>query len=131
MVYRRATLVWLVIVGAEVVHGILRGWLLQPIVGDLRARQVGVFTGSAIILLVAWTFVRWLGTRETGELLKVGLLWLVLMLSFEILLGRLVLGFSWQRLWQDYDLSQGGLMPVGMLVLLLSPWLAARMRENA
>ena len=42
MVLIRAFLVWLVIIAAETVHGILRGVLLVPIVGDLPARQVGM-----------------------------------------------------------------------------------------
>jgi len=36
---RRAFVVWLVMMGAEVVHGVLRAILLVPLVGDFRARQ--------------------------------------------------------------------------------------------
>jgi hypothetical protein len=42
MVRLRAFLLWLVIIAAETVQGILRGILLVPIVGDLLARQIGV-----------------------------------------------------------------------------------------
>jgi hypothetical protein len=49
----RALVVWLLIVAAEVVHGIARALWLEPRVGDFRARQIGVFTGSAMILAIA------------------------------------------------------------------------------
>lgn len=42
MVLFRAFLAWLVIIAAETVHGVLRGLLLVPLVGDLPARQIGV-----------------------------------------------------------------------------------------
>jgi hypothetical protein len=41
----RAFLVWLVIIASETVHGILRGILLLPLVGDFPARQIGVLGG--------------------------------------------------------------------------------------
>ncbi len=50
----RALVIWLLIAAAEVLHGILRVRLLNRRVGDHRARQIGVFSGSAIILLIAW-----------------------------------------------------------------------------
>ena len=60
--------------------------------------------------------------------LRAGLIWLVLTLAFEILFGRFVAGASWERLWSDYNLLQGGLLPIGLLVLTVAPLLAARWR---
>jgi hypothetical protein len=55
-------------------------------------------------------------------------MWLSLTLLFEFGLGRLVLGFSWGRLLSDYDISRGGLLPFGLILLTLSPLVAARLR---
>ncbi|MBZ5621502.1 MAG: hypothetical protein LAQ69_22660 [Acidobacteriia bacterium] len=68
----------------------LRALLLVPVVGDFRARQIGVFTGSLLILLVAYVCVPWLRARTTWALLQVGLLWLVLTVAFEFSLGHFV-----------------------------------------
>jgi hypothetical protein len=62
------------------------------------------------------------------ELLGVGSIWVILMLGFEIGLGRLVMGYSWERIASDYNLAEGGLLPIGMLILALSPLIAARLR---
>ena len=70
----RAVLVWLVIIAAETAHGVLRGLLLVPLVGDLPARQIGVPLGSLIILAVAYLFIRWIAAGTTLRLLGVGLL---------------------------------------------------------
>jgi len=121
-------IVWVVLAVTEIVHGTLRTIFLAPLVGDWRSRQLGVGTGSMLILVIACLTIRWIGARSRGALLKVGLLWLALMLTFEFAAGRLIAGFSWSRILSDYDLPHGGLLPIGMLVLVASPYLAARVR---
>jgi hypothetical protein len=124
----RASAVWLVIVAIESAHGTLRELFLAPAVGDFRARQIAVFTGSLLILGVACLFVRWIRAGSTSRLLAVGLLWLFLTLLFEFGLGLFVLSYSWERMASDYDLSRGGLMPFGLVLLTLAPLIAARRR---
>jgi tryptophan-rich sensory protein len=46
--------------------------------------------------------------------------WLALTLIFEILFGRFVVGASWERQATDYNVMKGGLLPFGMLILLMS-----------
>ena len=53
----RAVAVWLVIILAEILHGIARGLLLVPLVGEFRSSQIGVFTGSLIILATVPVFL--------------------------------------------------------------------------
>ena len=128
MTFLKALVVWLLIVCAEVLHGAARVVLLEPYVGDFRARQIAVFTGSAIILAMAIAFVRWLRAGSVYQLIVVGLLWLGLTLGFELLLGWLVLGYSWERIASDYKLFDGGLLPLGLLFLTAAPLIAAKVR---
>ena len=124
----RGCTVWMLIAVAETLHGVGRTIFLTPALGEHLARQVGVFIGSIMILAIAWLFVGWIGGTTPRRLLAVGLLWLVLMLAFEVGLGRAV-GLSWERIASDYDPTQGGLMLVGMGVLFLAPLLAAKARR--
>ena len=59
-IFLRAFSVWLIIIVAEIVHGILRAIVLVPWVGEFRSNQIGVFTGSAIILAIAYVSIRWI-----------------------------------------------------------------------
>ena len=45
----KTLVIWMLIAAAEILHGVLRVFLLNRSVGNHRARQIGVFTGSAII----------------------------------------------------------------------------------
>lgn len=128
--YWRAAVVWLGIVVAEVLHGVLRSIFLVPYVGLHRSNQIGVFSASLIILVIVRFSIGWLLKAEPearpGRLLAVGAAWTVLMLVFEWSAGHYVFGRTWDQLAQDYRLAQGGLLPLGMLVLWLSPLIAAR-----
>lgn len=124
----RAIAAWLVLIVAESIHGALRELWLRPNVGDLRARQVALLTGSVIVLGIAYAFLPWLRATSRRARWLVGALWMGLTLAFELSLGRLVLGYSWDRLLEDYDPMRGGFLSLGMLVLLLSPHIAAKAR---
>ncbi|MFM9969488.1 MAG: hypothetical protein ACKVQK_13960 [Burkholderiales bacterium] len=121
--------VCLLIVLVESVHGTLRQIFLAPVIGDFPSRQSGVFTGSALILLISWLTARWLNIDTVKNQLRAGALWVVLIAVFEFSLG-LALGYSRERMWSDYDLTQGGLMGLGLLFLFFSPMLGARMRKT-
>jgi hypothetical protein len=122
----RALLVWIVIAMAEVVHGILRIRLLNRRVGDHRARQIAVGTGSLLILGITWVMLPWIAPRTSGDALAIGTLWLVAMLAFEISLGRLVFHVPWAKIGADFDLRRGGLLGLGMLILFFAPLLIGR-----
>jgi len=121
----RALLVWLLMMVIETIHGVLRNLLLVSLVGDLRARQLGVFIGSALILGIAVLLIDWISPSSIRDLLMIGVMWLALTLAFEFGVGH-ALGRPWSALVADYDLTRGGLLSIGMVVLALSPWLAAR-----
>lgn len=126
MNWTRALAIWLVIIVAETVHGIVRQLFIAPALGDLPARQLGVFVGSALIMLIAWLTARWLNATTLKAQLQVGVLWTALIVIFEIGLGAM-LGYSRERMLADYDVTRGGLMGFGLLFVLLAPTLAAKL----
>ena len=124
----RALVVWLLIIVAETVHGVLRQLFLTPVVGDANARQIGVLVGSLLIFAISVLCSRWLDARTLRAQLTVGLVWVALTVAFELGLGTL-LGLTRERMLADYDLAEGGFMAFGLLFMLLAPALAARLRR--
>ena len=112
----------------ETAHGALRELFIAPVIGGLRARQLGVFVGCAIVFIIAWLMARWLNARTRREQLLVGGFWVTLTLVFEFALGR-AMGSSWARLLADYNPLQGGLMLIGLAFMFCTPMLVkARLR---
>jgi len=122
--WKRALVVWLVLIGVEFAHGILRTVFLVPVVGDLRARQIGVFR----ILIVTCVFVRWVNAPNMKSLLQVGALWVAITIVFEFIFGHYIFNRSWGDLVSGYDLARGGFLAIGMLVVMFSPVIAAKLR---
>ena len=125
----RGLVVWLCIISVEVCHGIARTVFLAPVVGDFRARQIAVFTGSLLILIIATSFIRWIRPDSARQAVAVGTVWLLLTLAFEIGFGRYVAQASWSRIASDYNMLRGGLLPIGLCVLTAAPLIAAKVRH--
>ena len=124
----RAIGLWLLLMAAETLQGLWRVKVLTVWIGDEFAKDVGVFTGSLIILLITFACIGWIPARRARTLLLVGWTWVVLTVGYELALGRFVFDRSWSELASDFDLFRGRLLPLGLLFLLFSPLLAARLR---
>jgi hypothetical protein len=124
----KAFAVWLLVMAVEFVHGTVRWILLRPHVGEFRSGQIGVFTGSVIFLLVVYLCLPWMGARDNQECLLIGSLWLLLTLIFELSFGHYVMHRPWESIGREYNLLHGGLMPIGLGIFALSPWIAKWMR---
>ena len=126
--WHRATLVWMLIILVESMHGAAREIFIAPVLGDLRARQLGVLVGSVLIFLIAWATAKWMGAKTRQAQLIVGLYWAALTPGFEFALGRAI-GLSWSRILSDYDPSRGGFMLAGLGFMVFAPALAAKLRR--
>jgi hypothetical protein len=129
MIFVRSVVVWFLFILAESLNGTVRNLWLIPAVGDERlAHVISFITGSILIVAIATIFIQWLKAQRFSQLLGVGVLWVLLTLGFELCLGRLVLGYSWERIAADYNLIEGGLMPIGLILVMLAPWIATKLQ---
>ena len=115
---------------AETLHATARIAIVQPIVGDFRARQISVLTGSLIILAIALLFGNWIPLTERKDAVTVGALWVGLTIAFEVILGRFVMVLSWARIMEDYNILGGGLMVFGLLFMFAAPFIAFWCRKR-
>ncbi len=128
MILLKGIIIWLMFIATESLNGTIRILWLMPTVGDPLAHQISFLMGSILIVTIATIFVPWLQASQISQLFGVGLFWLLLTTGFEISLGRFVLDYSWSQIAADYNIYQGGLMPFGLALLMLSPLIAARIR---
>ena len=60
----------------------------------------------------------------------IGLAWLGMTVLFEFIFGRLMVRKSWGELLQAYDITSGNLWLLVLLVIAISPILAAKLRSQ-
>ena len=124
----RAVGLWFLLMMAETLHGLWRAKVLAVWIGETAARDVSVITGSLVILLIALACIGWIPARNARTLLLVGLTWAVLTIAYQLALGWLAIQYSWVEIASEFDLWHGRLLPIGLLFLVFSPLLAARLR---
>lgn len=124
----RAFLVWLLIMAIESAQGAARELLASPGV-EFAVRQAAVLISAVVIFGITWVSMRWMRIRTALGALAVGVLWVILTLAVELGLGR-AMGLSWARLFSDYDLLHGGLMPLGLAFMAMTPWLVRRLQSR-
>ena len=118
MLYLKTLLIWFLIALTETIHGILRTKFLVPRVGDFRSRQIGVATGSLLIFVITLNTLKWLNPSNNSQALEIGIIWFVLMLIFEFVIGHYFFRFPWKWLLDEYNIIKGKLLLFGILFLL-------------
>lgn len=114
-------LVFLLIAIAETANGILRVRLLSRRLGNRRARRVSLISGCLIILFITLVTLPWIAPTSVSDALLIGVLWVTLMLAYDIGIGRWAFHMTWRKIFADFDLRRGNFLAIGMLWLLLVP----------
>jgi hypothetical protein len=124
----RAVAVWWLLLLLAVLNGGIRDTWLSPRLGDPIGRAISTLLLCGLILLATWLTIGWIRPTSTGAALRVGALWVVLTLAFELGVGHYALGKPWPVLLADYDLSRGRFWIAVLVVTLLAPLWTARLR---
>ncbi|MFN2125337.1 MAG: hypothetical protein ACK2UP_17705 [Candidatus Promineifilaceae bacterium] len=124
----KATGVWLVLVLLAILNGIVRENVLLPQLGNAIALPLSGVSLSLLVLITAYVFIPVFGRPGRSGYIGIGLFWLLLTLSFEFLFGHYIIGTSWQDLAQVFNIMQGNLFTLVLIVTVASPWLAASTR---
>lgn len=125
----RGILVWCAIMLAETAHGILRGLLLVPRVGEATASLIGWPIAMVIVLVITFALIGWTGLSDRASLFRLGALWAVLTFVFEIAIGMLR-GLEADRIWAEINPLAGGLMLYSLTVMALAPYVVSSLRRS-
>ena len=125
----RALAIWFAILALANANGAVRELWMVPRLGAPVGRVVSTLALSALVLLVSWLSIEWIRPTSSADALKIGGLWLVLTLAFEFLVGHYVFRKPWAALLEDYNLAQGRIWVLVLVVVLLAPLWAGRLKR--
>ena len=129
MKYARAFLLWLSFLAVAIAGALIREKLLVPALGPLAGKALGTLLVGALIFGLIYAIEGKLKDATQIALFKLGVFWTVLTIAFECLFGHYVMGLSWQSIWADYNVFQGRLWPLVLIVTLFGPLLAGKIRD--
>jgi len=124
----KCAIIWAAFIPIAILNGFFRERCLAPLIGKRFALPLSGVSCVALFFLLTWSALPWLGRLSRPRYLQIGLAWLGATVLFEFLFGRLVAGKSWGELLRNYDITTGNLWPLVLLVVAVSPLLAARLR---
>ena len=127
-VWAKAGALWLAILVFAMLNGTLREKLLVPSLGSFPALLLSGILLSGCIFVVALLAAPWYGRLPSAQWLALGALWLAMTLAFEFGFGRFVQHKPWAEILEAYTFKGGNLWPAVLVVALISPWLAAKLR---
>jgi hypothetical protein len=120
----RAVLIWFGLLTIAVLNGGFREAVLVPRLGRGVSQAVSTVLLSALILAAGWTAIPWIAPRSLQEAWTIGVLWVALTLAFEFLAGHFLFGKPWQELLADYNIFEGRIWVMVLIVTLMTPIVA-------
>ena len=129
MVILKACVIWVLLLALAVGNAAAREKLFEHWFEPRLALLLSGVSLSILIFLATLLSVRWLKARTVAQYWLVGVLWLIMTVLFEFLFGHYVAGHSWETLWQAYQFPLENLWLLVLFVILVSPYLSARLRR--
>jgi hypothetical protein len=122
-VWRRALLVWVLLVVLAILNGLVREAVVSPRVGSAAGHVVSSILLAGLIALTAWLSIPWIapGTARRAW-------WLSLTVAFEFLAGHYAFGHPWPRLLADYNVLRGRVWLLVLATTFVAPAWAWRAR---
>lgn len=125
---KKSILIWLLIIPLAMLNGLLRDEVITPIIGEKYALPLSGVILCVLIFFVALFFIPRLGRGSKQTYLKIGLLWMLLTVSFEFIFGFLR-GVPFMEMINTYNITTGNLWLVIVLFVGIVPLLVAKMKR--
>ena len=120
--------IWLLIVIAAIINGAIREKLLTPLIGAHLSLPISGITLSVLVFVITYFALPLLDNVKSKVYITIGLFWIILTLAFEYLFGHYVMGMPWHEINHVFELQNGNLFTVVLIVTALSPWTAAKLK---
>ena len=121
-------LAWIGLAVVAIANGVLRVKGYAPYMSELAAHQISTFVGIGLFGVFFWFLTGFFPLASSRQALALGVLWLVMTISFEFIFGHFVAGHSWTKVFADYNIFEGRLWILILLWTTFGPYIFYRIR---
>ena len=111
-------------------NGALRQAVFAKRMPELRAHRLSTLTGAVWMGAFIWLVIHVWPPASGQQSITIGLVWLVLTVAFEFLMGLVLLKQPLAKVLADYNLLAGRVWVLFLLWLTLAPWLFVHFHLN-
>lgn len=120
--------IWLIMVVAAIINGLVRDKFLYQITGPYTLPLSGISL-SLLVFLICFFTIGIFSQLKPHDYFIIGLSWVCMTLVFEYLFGHFVTGKSWHEINQIFNLKKGDLFILVLVTTVAAPWLSAKLRQ--
>jgi hypothetical protein len=118
----RYILAWIPMLVIAVANGAVRQLTFAKIMTELRAHQFSTLIGSFCIGAFIWFVVRNWPPSSNRQALLIGLVWVLLTITFETFMGLVLQHRTMHDVLYEYNLFEGRVWLLFLVWLGLAPW---------
>ena len=128
MLWIKISSICLMLASVETLHGIARTIFIVPKIGNKRAKQYSVISGTLLAFAVCYIMVPWLDINVAYQLILIGLVLAVFMAVFDIVLARFVVKLKWESIINDFNPAKGNYLIFGLILLIIIPCVVMKIK---
>ena len=120
--------IWILFVVVAKLNAVIREQILTQMIGQGLALPFSGVLLSILIFLITLGVVPFLNIYYSLGFWRVGIVWVLLTLIFEFVLGHCIIGNSWDSVLAIFNITEGNFFILVLLITAFSPYIAAKIR---
>ena len=125
---KKSILIWSLMIPLAILNGALREGLIEPIIGEKYANPISCLILCILIFIVSFIFIPKLGNGMKVVYIKIGILWVLLTIIFETILG-LFMGNTIKEIIMAYNILTGNFWLIVVIFIGFIPLLIAKIKK--
>lgn len=125
----RYVLAWIPMLVIAIANGALRQLTFAKVMSEQHAHQLSTLIGSVCIVAFIWFVVSVWPPSSSRRALLVGLIWVLLTVTFESFMGLVLQHRELQDVLYEYSLLEGRVWALFLVWLGIAPWALIRIRR--
>lgn len=105
----------------ETLNGIFRIKVLNKSFTKKLSKFISFILGSILIFLINLFYIPILGISSQEEAFFIGFTWALLMILYDVFVGKFMFKMSWENIADDFDILKGNLLSLGIILIVFMP----------
>ncbi|PHO08644.1 hypothetical protein CPG37_13435 [Malaciobacter canalis] len=106
----------------ETINGIIRIKILQKYFRKYT-KIISFLLGYLWIVIITKLFLSFINPETLFESFIVGLSWAIMMIIFDIFIGKVIFRLSWKSILNDFNIFKGNYLSFGIILIVFTPML--------
>ena len=105
----------------ETLNGVFRVRFLFRKLSKKGAKLLSFLIGLVLVFIVNLLYLPLVNPTSKEEAFFVGFTWGLLMMIYDVFVGKFLFKLSWEKIADDFDITKGNLLSIGIVLIVFMP----------